>query len=438
MRRRGGVLLALLQNPAISNLLNRGAWGLADQALLSLATFITLALIARANSLSEFGVFSLAFAFINLQMTVAAALLTEPFAVIAAAYDKERYKAYVTSMYLMHLSFGLIVSLGLVVTAAIFFAFGWDRAELVLLVIPAMLAWQIQDYTRQPLYVEGRVAGAFFNDLVSYGGQIVFVAVGLYLDVLTSVAALAIVAATSTAAILFGLYQLRGSIAPRFSFNEAFGFLSETWRFGRWTLGGTFLVSSSYYLQPFVLAAFRSAAAAGELRAMLTLMGPARIIIRGALTAFTPLAAATYEAEGLNSLHSLVKRTFMLAAPLMGTYCLLVAIKPTTLVTFLLGEEYAARADWLLPLVAFSFFLQIVSLPFDIGLRALRITSPLFRVGVWTFIAFWCVGVPATYFFGLAGAVMMAILVPLIVIMELGWNYRRTIARGENAVLSSR
>jgi O-antigen/teichoic acid export membrane protein len=437
LKRPGGFLSALTQNPAVASLLNRGAWGLADQGLLSLATFVTLALIARANSPHEFGLFSLAFAFINLEMTLASSLLTEPFAVIAAAYEKDRYKAYVTSTYLMHLSFALLISVGLAAGGLLFLVFGWGRAELLFLVIPAMLAWQLQDFTRQPLYVEGRVSGAFFNDVVSYGGQILLVALATYFDVLTSAAALGIVAVTSGTAILVGLAQLRGSISLRVSFTEAIGYLKETWRFGRWILGGTFLTSSSYYLQPFVLAVFRSATAAGELRAMMTLLGPARIIIRGSLTAFTPMASATYEAGGLSRLHYLIKRTFLLTAPLMGTYCLLVVIRPTDLVTFLLGKEYAGSASWLLPLVALSFFLQILVLPFDIGLRALRLTNPLFRVGVWTFIAFWCVGVPLTYVFGLLGAALMAVLVPLIVVIELGLNYRRAMSGREEAAVAS-
>ena len=173
---------------------------MADQGLLSLGTFVTLALIARANTLGEFGLFSLAFAFINLEMTVSSSVLSEPFAVISAAYDKSRYAALVSSTYLMHLAFGLLVALAIAVFALVDVALGWGHAELIILVAPAMLAWQLQDFTRQPLYVEGRVTAAFFNDVVSYGGQIVGVGLASYFGVLSGSSALGIVAASSGAA----------------------------------------------------------------------------------------------------------------------------------------------------------------------------------------------------------------------------------------------
>jgi O-antigen/teichoic acid export membrane protein len=408
---------------AFSGLLHRGAWGLADQALLSLATFVTLALIARANSVAEFGLFSLAFTFINLEMTLAAAVLNEPFAVISAAYDRDRYCALVTSTYLMHAWFGLIVSAGVGTFALIDLAAGWGEAGMVALVAPAMLAWQLQDFTRQPLYVEGRVIAAFSNDLVGYGGQIGGMGLASYLGVLTPEVALGIVAGSLTAAVLLGFMQLRHSIALRISTREIMGFLTETWTCGRWVLGGTFLTSVSYYLQPFVLAAFHGAAAAGELRAMMTLMGPGRIIIRGVSTSFTPMAAATVEREGKVGLDALVKKMLLLALPMMGIYCLIVSAQPARLVTFLFGEDYARSASWLLPMVALAFFIQMSIIPWDIGLRALRVTNPLFRAGIQTFVAFWVIGVPATYFFGLTGAGAVAIGVPTIVGLELRRNY---------------
>ena len=215
-------------------------------------------------------------------------------------------------------------------------------------------------------------------------------------------------------------------------------FRREIWAFGRWVLGGTFLTSVSYYLQPFILAAFRGAPAAGELRAMMTLMGPGRIIIRGVSTAFTPMAAATVKTEGKPGLDSLVKKMFLLAIPMMGIYCLLVSVQPSALVTFLFGEEYARSASWLLPLVALAFFVQMIVIPWDIGLRALRLTNPVFRAGVQTFVAFWCLGVPATYFLGLLGAGLVAIGVPTIVGLELWRSYRKQSQNDRGCALLKR
>ncbi|HEY7680175.1 MAG TPA: lipopolysaccharide biosynthesis protein [Terriglobia bacterium] len=423
-------LVGYFRSPALGNLLHRGAWGLADQALLSLGTFVTLALIARANTLEEFGLFSLAFAFINLEMAVSASVFSEPFAVISAFYDRSRYSALVSSTYLMHLALGLLVALAIAIFALVDVALGWGHAELIILVAPAMLAWQLQDFTRQPLYVEGRVTAAFLNDVVSYGGQIGSVGLASYFGVLSGSWALGIVALSSGAAVIIGLLQLRRSISTTVSWQEVMEFRKEIWAFGRWVLGGTFLTSVSFYLQPFILAAFRGAPAAGELRAMMTLMGPGRIIIRGMSTAFTPMAAAAVKDEGKRGLDSLVMKIFQLAVPMMGTYCVLVSVRPSALVSFLFGEEYARSASWLLPLVALAFFAQMIVIPWDVGLRALRVTNPVFRAGVQTFVAFWCFGVPAMYFLGLLGAGLVAIGVPTIVGFELWRNYRKQTAAG--------
>jgi O-antigen/teichoic acid export membrane protein len=286
----------------------------------------------------------------------------------------------------------------------------------------------LQDYTRQPLYVLGRVPAAFCNDFVSWGGQILAIAIASYLDVLSASLALVIVAATSGFALLVGLVQLRSSIDWRPRVKEIREFLRETWQFGRWTLGGTFLSTASTYLQPFVLAAFWGAAAAGELRAIVALMGPARIIVRGAGMGFTPLAASTVERDGKVGLKSLVKLMVRFIVPLMALYCLLVSIRPTFVVTLLFGEEFASSAGWLMPMVASGFLLLAIIIPLDIGLRSLRVTRPVFRGGAIAFTAFWTIGVPAIYFFGLFGAGLTFVTSQTIFLVVLFRNYRREMA----------
>ena len=46
---------------------------------------------------------------------------------------------------------------------------------MLMAIVPSIVAWQLQEFVRRVMYTEGRFAAAFWNDVVSYGGQLLVV-----------------------------------------------------------------------------------------------------------------------------------------------------------------------------------------------------------------------------------------------------------------------
>jgi O-antigen/teichoic acid export membrane protein len=422
LRLRLPALDRILSQP-IGRLLHRGAWGFVDQALISAASFVTLILIARAVTPADFGLFSIALSFIYIETTLVAAILNQPFAVISASHQNGEYRPYVTTVLLAHTLCALTVALAILLVGAFASVLDLRSASLILMLALAVLAWQFQEFFRAVLYVEDRLPSAVFNDLVSYGSQLLLIIYATQSDLLSPEAALMIIAASSGFAAFLGLFAIRNSITPALTWRNFLANSAENWQFSRWTFGSSALTIFSSNTLPFVLAAFSGPAAAGVMRVMAATMGPTHILLRGMQASFGPVAARAYESEGAPGLHILVRRMFYLITPLMAGYCLIAAGFARPLLSLLYDETYTDYA-WLLAVTALSYFIVFLYTPIEIALRALRSTSVLFRASVWNFLGVWIIGAPSVYVFGLEGVTIL-VSVNVIVGLELWRRYVR-------------
>jgi len=410
----------------IAPLLKRGAWGLPDQALLSGTNFLTTVLIARALSPERFGEFALAIAFINMAMSLGSATLTQPFVVLSARRQDKQYRQFLAATLLAQFLFVATTAVPIMLAAGISGALGWRLAGLILMIAPAMAAWQVQEFVRQVFYAEGRLQAAFTNDIISYGGQTAGFMIAFSIGVLSPILGLGILALTSLLAVLVGLWSLRGSIEWSFSLREFIEFMRETWGYGQWLLGSVVLGAISGFSMFFMLATFSGAAAVGVFRALITTSAPVRVLVEGTRTSFVPSAARVVEQEGLFSLKSYVRRLFILVGPIVVCYCLFASVFSEPILNVLYGDRFADYA-WLLPLFMIAFFFEYITFAIEIGLLARRVTGIQFQVSVFGSITTVILGPILVYFFGLTGlAALHVILAPMFAAM-FWMRYRREI-----------
>jgi O-antigen/teichoic acid export membrane protein len=407
----------LARSSALPPLLKRGAWGLLDRALTSLTNFLAIVLMARTVIPDRFGEFVLALSVVQLTMSLGSALLTQPFVVLSARYRGEQYRKFFASALLLQTLFVIAVAVPVASVAGIAGLLEWRLTWLILMVIPATATWQIQEFIRHVFYTENRPGAAFVNDLVSYGGQSLGFSAAFAAGLLTPVTGLSILALTSLVAAVLGFIALRRSIEYSVTRKEFARFLTETWSFGRWTLGSAAIGAVTGFSINLLLASIAGPAAAGVLRAFVTITAPIRVLVEGARTSLIPSAAQVNETHGMVGLRAYVKRIFLLFAPPMCAYCLVAILFTRPLLDLLYGERFDAYA-WLLPVVMASFFITEIFFAIDIGLRALRVTDVLFRASLFGAVANWILGPPLVYFLGLTGvAVLMLVLAPLAGIM---------------------
>jgi len=393
-----------------TDLLRRNGWGVADQVLISATNFITMILIARELSPAAFGAFTLGYSALLFANSVQSSLITQPLSVLSATNSGQDSAGFVTTTATSQICLAIGLAIIAWGAAAIAYAAGGGVADLLLALGPAILAWQSQEFVRRLLYVQERLGAAFLNDVISYGGQAIVVVVLWWREALTGPAAVYALAATSALAVVFGMRQLRGSFGRRLDF----GVVIENWNFGKW-LGGAELLRwlSSGHMYQYLAALILGTTATGTLRAAEIVFGPTRVLTFYLNTVLPTRFSRTFATDGHAGLRGQLKLTYAVIVPLVGSYCLLIALLAGPLLRLLYGDNYVGGSS-VLALYALSAFLgyqmQIVSA----ALRAKRLTRPIFVTYVYTSVITLSSGWLLILLLGVKGGIVGMIMTSLV------------------------
>jgi O-antigen/teichoic acid export membrane protein len=354
-------------------LARRSSWGIADQALLSATNFVTMVLLARVLTQSSFGAFTLLYTTLLLTNGFQGTLVTQPHNVLGIDRGS-LYRRYTSSTALSQVALAGLVAIVIGIAAVASHLAGWSATPLVVALLPASVAWMTQEFMRRVLYTEGRLRGAFLNDLISYGGQTVAI-VGLWrMGSLDAAVALYALAGTSALGVLFGLWQLRGSLVRRWSWSD----LRENWTFGKWLAGAFAAYWCSSQLYVYLSAVLLGTAATGSVKAALVVMGPLNVLLVFIDTTVPTLLARALRTGGERALRTELRLTVAVAAPIVGGYCVLAAVFAGPLLHLFYGQRYV-HASFVLALFALHYFVLFVTRALGAAVRALRNTRAVFN-----------------------------------------------------------
>lgn len=332
-------------------------WVFADQAMVSGCNFLTGILLARFLGPVNFGIFVLLYSVLLYANTVQAAVILSPMLSVAPQYPEPRRHAYLNSIFTLQIASSIFV-------AACVIAFGFSYARLqgfpaleknLFALSAAVVAFQLQDWLRRYYFVEEREGAAFFNDAVSYGGQVVILIMLSSRDLLDVGTSFWAIAGTSTVAVAIGLATER--LKP--VFRDARESLRTGWKTGRdyliagqlqW-LGsqGVLLVGGSY-LGPQVV---------GGIRATQNIVGPINILFLVMENVISVRAARLFASGGRRGLIAYLKKVTLLGAVTLAPILAVIAFFAAELMRLLYGEAYsgfAALVVWQVAYVFLSFF----------------------------------------------------------------------------------
>jgi O-antigen/teichoic acid export membrane protein len=363
---------ALASRVRASSLVNLAFWGLADQGLQSLMNFVTMLLLAREVSRSSFGEFTLVYTGLLFANSFLGSLITQPHNVLGATRTGDDYKSYTSTCALGQAGLSLVFAgaIGLAAVAAA--TAGWGVATLLALLAPTIFVWQTQEFFRRVLYTELRPQMAFVNDLVSYGGQGAGVILLWRMGEVSATNVLIVIALTSFAACILGVFQLRNSFASRIRFS----YLKENWRFGSWLAGASlgYWISNQSYR--FILAIMLGTQATALAAAADICMRPLGVVVNAFESILPTRFARTIQAGG--RLPEEVRRIVFLTFLPVTLYALFVVGFGQHILDVLYGGRYQ-DAQVLLDLFAVYYILL------NIGV----ILSSLLRAGQSTRLIFW-------------------------------------------------
>ena len=362
----------------------RQIWAVADQGVISASNFATMIFVARGlGAPSLFGTFTLVYSAMLFSNIIQMALITQPHNVLGAGREGPAYRRYTTSTLFTQLLLAGCESMVALVVAAVMASRGWSGTPLLIALAPAIFGWQLQEFFRRVLYTESRYRDVFWNDIVSYGGQMLIIGLMWLHDVhyrgavrwLTGASALYVLAATSGAAALIGLAQIRSSLTRE---ERSLGAFKSNWEYGKWLVGSEVLTwSSSTHMYLFLAAKVLGTVATADLKSAQVLFGPTRVIAFYLDTVLPIRFARTAATEGQHAILPELRGVLMRVAFPLGAFCLIVAVFSGPLLRLTFGPAYVAAKTLLMLYSAYALvtYLQMI---ITAALRAQKNTHLIF------------------------------------------------------------
>lgn len=335
----------------------RERWLIADQLLVSALNFFTGILLVRFMGLQQYGVFVLLYAALIYVNTVQANLILAPMMSLAPqCASKEERTRFLDGIFTLQVGLAVVFAIGLAVFGSIVSRIrpAWGVGVNMPALVVAAVSFQIQDWLRRYFFVLDRAFAAFWNDLISYLGQVIaFVAIAR-VSHLTPASALFAIGITSAVAFIAGLPVAR----IRIDVGSAVTATARIWRVSRdlFLAGQMQWVGSQGVL--LIAAAILGTVAAGGIRAAQNIAGPINVMFQ-ALENIMPLRAAQrYAANGYSALVRFMRKTTVIGTVGLASVFVVIAVISPWLLAITYGasaRKYAAVVVWQLIYFLFGF-----------------------------------------------------------------------------------
>jgi len=407
-----------------------------DQGLITGSNFLLSILLARWLSREEYGAFALGFAIFLLVATLYQALLLEPMSVFGGAVYRPRLGAYVRALLGIHLfaTMAILVALGFSAQAVRVtghsdglpgaLAGAAVAAPCILLLWMARRAFYLQ------LSSAFAVAGATVYCILVIGG--LFLA--HHRRSLSSFSAFVLMGVgglLSGAVLLLFLFRQFRESGIALPLREVW---SRHWKYGRWALlaaAAMWVPANMFY--PLV-SSFSGVASTAGLKALLNFFNPI-FQMYAALSLLLLPYASRQRSEGVD-LGRLTRRITLLCASGTVAYWLIAVGFARPAFRLLYSGRYM-EVSYLMPVVALGSIFENAFFGPAIVLRAMESPKSVFAALFAAAGVSLVVGIPATWAFGVAGAVWaqsLSSVVSFIVavfLLRRKLDYRRTDTLGE-------
>jgi O-antigen/teichoic acid export membrane protein len=386
---------------------SRGGLAILDQGLISGSNFLISVLLARWLIPEQYGAYAVAFGIFVLLSTVYQALVLEPMSVFGGSSYRDCLRGYLGSLFWIHVAVSVIILVGfgassVVARAVVHSRVLPDALVGVSIASPFILVFGL---ARRSFYLQLSPLKAAIGSFV-YSTSLLGALYLLYRRSLVSPMSAFLLMGLGSAATAFYLWMhLRRGLRPS---STAPPTVSESWRrhwrYGRWALASSFAGWIPAYVYYPLLSSFGNMAHSGQLRALMNLTLPIEQI-KGALgLLLIPYAARMQEMEGRSSSKKLsIRMTLVVLAGAVAYWALILPLQGPVF-HFLYSGRYMEVAH-LLPLIAIGSIIWTVAYGPAIALRAMNSPESVFVAFASATVLSLLVGIPATWKYGLTGAI---------------------------------
>lgn len=375
----------------------RGTAVLADQAVVSLGNFLTLALLGRHLAPAEFGGYGVLTETLFFLLALQGAMVIYPLTIRGASGGHHNLSRLTTAS----LAFTLFLSpiLGGAMAVSTVLA---DQVYAIVSVTAALALWQCQETLRRALMAELRFGSAIWGDAVRYLGQAgaIFALAKLgWLNLNTAFAAIAV-----TSLLAAGLQAVQVGLV-RIGVRDLLDLAPEFWRLGRWMVlaGSTGLVTTLGYLWTLRFAhGLETVAAFTAIVGMMKLANP---VVSSTSSLVLPSVARSYHDHGFGAARRIAVRYGVGGALLLTPFFAFLLVLPTRSLRLMYGEQYMELGG-LLRLFVANYALVYLSTWVGAWVNGLGESRANFYAQVANTAVTLAVGLPLTWWLGPLGVIL--------------------------------
>ena len=384
----------------------KGGFAILDQGLISGSNFLVSVLLARWMAPEQYGAYAVAFGIFVLLSLVYQSLVLEPMSVFGASSYRDCLRGYLNSLLWIHLTISgaIILIFGSSAVVAKFFlhsgVLGGALAG-VSLASPCVLVFWL---ARRSFYLElspARAAsGAFiYSSVVVCALYVVFRA-----GRLSPFTAFLLLGVGALATGIYLWAHLRANLPKTSHAPSIREIWPQHWGYGRWALASCVAGWIPAYIYFPLLSTFGSMAQSGQLKALMNLTLPMEQTKAALSMLLLPYAAGVLRRRGKASAKTLSVTMTMVTTGTALAYWIVVLAFRGQAFRLLYSGKYMEVAH-LLPVVAFGSIVWSAAFGPAICLRAMESPASVFTAFSLATVISLLVGIPATYFFALKGAI---------------------------------
>jgi len=357
-----------------------GAW---DSAVVSLSGFLTNVLAGRFLAVTDYGLFVTAFIVGNMAILIQSSFTSSPYAVLAPRMEASRKREYLAASTWIAAASALVAGSLLSLPMLFFYRKGLAGVHLVVaLAVFAVYAITVmlQDFARRACFAHDREWAALLLDVVSSGGQVLFLI--LFRARLSLDGAILIVAGTTVlglAAVYFGAGK--GCSIP-LHLRPILDAARDNFLLGKWlfvTSGVSWIANQVYLL---AVAAFQTPVVMAQLSVARTIAAVSNPAVMTVDNMGTPRASRIAHEHGPRAVRRFIaKVTALGAVPFiaLGVICF---IFPVQTVHFLFHRSFGDIST-LVRIFSLMPFMWFANRSIIVGINALkkpRVMMPVYVV----------------------------------------------------------
>lgn len=389
---------------ALSGLARRAEFlAILDQVIVSIANFLTGAVVGRACTKDEFGLYMLGLSIVFIVMAPQTSLISPPYTVFSPRLECRRRASLTGSVVVHQLLISFLIAIGLAVVAVALLGDGADsRLPTLMLVLALLITFVLfKEFARSICFANMNFTVALLLDSVAAVVQVLFLILLAKAGYLTATSAFLIIGIASGIGALAWLLTSRREIL--IIAEDVVQDLKNHLMFGKWLFFSIVIWNFWSNVYPWILTRFHGTEVTGVFAACMGTVAFANPLANAIGNFVAPQIAHSYARIGVSSVRKVASSLMMRIGLLVVPFCVALCSLGGWLAVLIYGRKYSGLGIEI-AVLALSFLVTAIAMPLARTLQTMERPDVDFVVNLFPLVVMMFVGIPLVKNMGVLGA----------------------------------